>query len=183
MFDKGKAPISDAPPAAVSAQILMALMDRIDTLTAQVADLTIARSAPGNPRVSVEDEEKDEKLNDADAAENKSVDEDDEDTVVVAADPAQGSNVSGPSSSGTPEENPHFLTCPSCQHRFPPPPPRENWYVVTRGTQVGIFTDWNVAAHHVVGVKGAVFKRYSTRAEAEAAFNAALANGFVQVIA
>ncbi|KAJ7585994.1 hypothetical protein C8J56DRAFT_1038996 [Mycena floridula] len=182
MFDKGKAPVSDTPPAAVSAQILMALMDRIDTLTAQVADLTIGRSAPDSARVSSEDEGKDEKSNDADAAENKSVDEDDDDTVVVAANPGQGSDVSGPSSSATPE-NPHFLTCPSCQHRFPPPPPRENWYVVTRGTQVGIFTDWNVVARHVVGVKGAVFKRYGTRTEAEAAFNAALANGFVQVIA
>ncbi|KAJ7579776.1 hypothetical protein C8J56DRAFT_1058792 [Mycena floridula] len=182
MFDKAKAPVSDTPPAAISTQILMALMDRIDTLTAQVADLTLARSAPGNP-VSTEDEEKDEKSNDADTAENKSVDEDDDDTVVVATNPAQGSNVSGPGSSAIPEENPHFLTCPSCQHRFPPPPPRENWYVVTRGTQVGIFTDWNVVARHVVGVKGAVFKRYGTRAEAEAAFNAALATGFVQVIA
>ncbi|KAJ7593288.1 hypothetical protein C8J56DRAFT_1045752 [Mycena floridula] len=176
--NKEKSPAQDQVPSA-SAHILMALLDRIDQLTAQVNDLhmlvghSAAASAP------------------ADEIKTDSVDDDD--TVVVdsqssgsEAKAASGDDkpVTGSSTSCDliPEENLHFLTCPNCNHRFPPPPLRESWYVVTVGRQVGVFNDWNVTARHVVGVSGAVFKRYSTKATADAAFLAALQNGGILVV-
>ncbi|KAJ7573029.1 hypothetical protein C8J56DRAFT_1066956 [Mycena floridula] len=190
--DKGKGPSTDASTVPVSQELLMAILYRIDALTAQVSDLALTQSgarvdALSSAQAPETQEEKDEEDSHVEDAE-KSVDDDDGDTVVIEPRPSSCQAASCEAASGGPstsvsDPNPHFLTCPNCQHRFPPPPPRENWYVVTRGTQVGIFQDWNVAARHVVGVKGAVFKRYATQAEAEAAFNAALASGFVQVIA
>ncbi|KAJ7593011.1 hypothetical protein C8J56DRAFT_1045448 [Mycena floridula] len=194
VFDKGKAPAStasdDATTVPVSQEVLMAILYRIDALTAQVSDLALAQAGNQNETpATAETEEKEDKVHDA---EKSSIDDDDGDTVVVQAHSSVSACAqahsracadAGPSASAdAADDTPHFLTCPNCQHRFPPPPPRKNWYVITRGRQVGIFTDWNVAASHVVGVKGAVFKRYGTRAEAEAAFNAALASCFVQVI-
>ncbi|KAJ7589298.1 hypothetical protein C8J56DRAFT_1048938 [Mycena floridula] len=185
MVNKGKS--AETPAPVFDNEILMALLDHIDSLTLQVAALTGAPT--GNQGVSLDaDDRKIEDEEKSDTPKKKSADDDDGDTVVVPSH--QGCQASdmyaasvAASSSSQLLENPHFLTCPQCQHRFPPPPPRENWYAVTRGTQVGIFNDWNDAARHVVGVKGAVFKRYGTRTEAEAAFNAALAKGNVQVIA
>ncbi|KAJ7573269.1 hypothetical protein C8J56DRAFT_1066524 [Mycena floridula] len=196
MYDKGKAPSTDPSTVPVSQEVLMAILYRIDALTAQVADLALVQSgaradAALSAQAAEPQEEKDDNnhVEDAETSDaeksdaEKSVDDDDRDTVVVPPHPsACWPAPAGPSTSVA-DLNPHFLTCPNCQHRFPPPPPRENWYVITRGTQVGIFQDWNIVARHVVGVRGAVFKRYGTRAEAEAAFNAALASNSVQVIA
>ncbi|KAJ7594171.1 hypothetical protein C8J56DRAFT_1043943 [Mycena floridula] len=188
MVDKGKGTGTSTP--IFDNEILSALLDHIDNLTLQVAALSGALT--GDQGVSVEADDRkieDEEKSDIDDAEKKSADDDDGDTVVVPshqgcqASDMYAASVAASSSSQAPAENPHFLTCPECQHRFPPPPPHENWYAVTRGTQVGVFNDWNDAARHVVGVKGAVFKRYGTRIEAEAAFDAALAKGSVQVIA
>ncbi|KAJ7598161.1 hypothetical protein C8J56DRAFT_880828 [Mycena floridula] len=167
----------------------MVLLDHIDSLTLQVAALSGAPT--GDQGVSAEAEDKkieDEDKSDVEDADKKSSEDDDGDMVVVSSHQGcQASDmyavaIAGSSSSQAPE-NPHFLTCPQCQHRFPPPPPCENWYAVTHGTQVGIFNDWNDAVRHVVRVKGAVFKRYVTRTEAEAAFNTALTKGNIQVIA
>ncbi|KAJ7573143.1 hypothetical protein C8J56DRAFT_1066827 [Mycena floridula] len=155
MFNnKEKAPAQDQVSSA-SAHILMALLDRIDQLTAQVTDLhmvvghSVAASVP------------------ADETKTDSVDDD----VTVVID-SQGSGSEAKAASGDdksvmgsstscgpiPEENPHFLTCPNCNHRFPPPPPRESW------------------------VSGAVFKRYPTKAAVDSAFLTALQNGSILVV-
>lgn len=44
--------------------------------------------------------------------------------------------------------------------------------MVWQGKQIGIFTDWETCRQQVSNVKGAKYKSYATRAEAEAAFAA-----------
>ncbi|KAJ7575067.1 hypothetical protein C8J56DRAFT_1063961 [Mycena floridula] len=160
VFDKGKAPASTASDDATTVPVSQ------ESLIWHSAQAGNQNETPA----TAETEEKEDEVHDA---EKSSIDDDDGDTVVVQAHSRSACAKLIP-------ELAQMQVLPL--HRFPPPPPRENWYVITRGRQVGIFTDWNVAASHVVGVKGAVFKRYGTRAEAEAAFNAALASCFIQVI-
>jgi len=47
----------------------------------------------------------------------------------------------------------------------------KKFYVVWQGKQTGIFTDWTTCSKQVIGVTGAKYKSFPTRAEAEAAFN------------
>ncbi|KAK0430442.1 hypothetical protein EV421DRAFT_1858755, partial [Armillaria borealis] len=58
----------------------------------------------------------------------------------------------------------------------------EAWYVVTAGREVGIFSNWEVVQPLVSGVAHACHKKYKMRAEAEEAFQAALAQGKVRVL-
>ena len=48
----------------------------------------------------------------------------------------------------------------------------QKYYVVWAGRQTGIFSDWTTTHSLVDGFAGARYKSFSTRAEAEAAFNA-----------
>ena len=45
------------------------------------------------------------------------------------------------------------------------------FYVVWKGRETGIFTDWNTCKGHVDKFAGAKYKSFKTRAEAEAAYN------------
>ena len=45
------------------------------------------------------------------------------------------------------------------------------FYVVWKGRETGIFTDWNTCKRHVDKFTGAKYKSFKTRAEAEAAYN------------
>ncbi|KIM37571.1 hypothetical protein M413DRAFT_13267 [Hebeloma cylindrosporum] len=57
------------------------------------------------------------------------------------------------------------------------------WYTVTVGLRVGVFPHWGNVSPYVSGVKGgACFTRYSTKAEADAAFFLAVRGGKVRVI-
>jgi len=47
------------------------------------------------------------------------------------------------------------------------------FYVVWKGRETGIFTDWNTCKSHVDGFAGAKYKSFKTRVEAEAAFQGA----------
>ncbi|KAJ2921040.1 hypothetical protein H1R20_g16053, partial [Candolleomyces eurysporus] len=49
-----------------------------------------------------------------------------------------------------------------------------DWYVVTKGLQVGVFTDWATVQPLVDKVSGATHKKYKTADEAYAVFQAAL---------
>ncbi|SIS66012.1 ribonuclease H family protein [Neptunomonas antarctica] len=44
------------------------------------------------------------------------------------------------------------------------------FYVVWKGRETGIFTDWNTCNKHVKGFAGAKYKSFKTRVEADAAF-------------
>lgn len=82
-----------------------------------------------------------------------------------------------------------------------PNDPTVRWYTVTTGLRVGVFAHWYVlscfeflfiltytyfnrpsVAPFVVGIKGACFVRYNTRAEARAAFFDAISRGGVRVV-
>jgi len=47
----------------------------------------------------------------------------------------------------------------------------QKFYVVWKGRQTGIFTDWNTCKKQVDAFAGAKYKSFKTRAEAEAAFS------------
>ncbi|KAJ9092078.1 hypothetical protein QFC19_008852 [Naganishia cerealis] len=47
-----------------------------------------------------------------------------------------------------------------------------DYYAVKRGKRPGVYTSWHEAEQQVQGLNGAVYKRFSTRAEAEAYINA-----------
>ena len=47
----------------------------------------------------------------------------------------------------------------------------QKFYVVWKGRQTGIFTDWNTCKQQVDAFAGAKYKSFKTRAEAEAAFS------------
>jgi len=49
---------------------------------------------------------------------------------------------------------------------------KRKFYVVWQGHETGIFTDWETCRQKVQGVKGAKYKSFATREEAEAAFSA-----------
>ncbi|KAI0064331.1 hypothetical protein BV25DRAFT_1837088 [Artomyces pyxidatus] len=54
----------------------------------------------------------------------------------------------------------------------PQAPPAQRWYVVFRGTEQGIFTDWSTAASRVIGVAGAIHRRFGRLEDAQAALAA-----------
>ncbi|KAF8177457.1 hypothetical protein BJ912DRAFT_1063619 [Pholiota molesta] len=56
------------------------------------------------------------------------------------------------------------------------------YYAVTVGTRVGVLHTWLLTQPHVMGVKGAMYSRYTEEAAARAAFNAALAAGIVKLV-
>lgn len=58
---------------------------------------------------------------------------------------------------------------------------KAKYYAVIKGRQTGIFTSWSKCEEQVKGFSGAVFKSFSTRAEAETAI--ALANRDGQLLA
>ncbi|KAK0458721.1 uncharacterized protein EV420DRAFT_1479417 [Desarmillaria tabescens] len=60
--------------------------------------------------------------------------------------------------------------------------PGENWYVIMAGRQVGVFSNWEQVQPLVSGVPHACHKKYKSRAEADEAFETALAEGKVRVI-
>ncbi|KAF8160177.1 hypothetical protein BJ912DRAFT_1069604 [Pholiota molesta] len=71
--------------------------------------------------------------------------------------------------------------CAFCQ-QFNTVRPSEAFYVVTIGLQVGVFTHWHIVQPLVSGVSGACYRRYSSQAAAQAAFDEALAAGLVMVV-
>lgn len=48
---------------------------------------------------------------------------------------------------------------------------KPKFYVVWHGVEPGIYTDWDTCKQQINGVKGAVYKSFSTREEAEEAYN------------
>ncbi|KAG1744509.1 hypothetical protein EDD22DRAFT_958634 [Suillus occidentalis] len=54
------------------------------------------------------------------------------------------------------------------------------WYVVTVGRETGVFQGWHNVHSLVVGVPGACFGRYSSRASADESYAQALEDGTVQ---
>ncbi|KAI0055826.1 hypothetical protein BV25DRAFT_1842721 [Artomyces pyxidatus] len=61
---------------------------------------------------------------------------------------------------------------PQVAAHHPQAPPAQRWYVVFRGTQQGIYTDWATAAANVIGVTGAIHRRYGRLEDAQAALEA-----------
>ncbi|KAG1736452.1 uncharacterized protein EDB91DRAFT_1083410 [Suillus paluster] len=54
------------------------------------------------------------------------------------------------------------------------------WYIITVGRETGVFQGWHNVHSHVVGVPGACFGRYTSRASADEAYAQALQDGTVQ---
>ncbi|KAG1733452.1 hypothetical protein EDB19DRAFT_1911590 [Suillus lakei] len=54
------------------------------------------------------------------------------------------------------------------------------WYVITVGRETGVFQGWHNVHSHVVGVPGACFGQYTSRASAGEAYAQALQDGTVQ---
>ncbi|KAG1738113.1 uncharacterized protein EDB91DRAFT_1249427 [Suillus paluster] len=54
-----------------------------------------------------------------------------------------------------------------------------HWYVVTFGCETGVFQGWHNVHSHVVGVPGACFGQYSSRAVADEAYAQELQDGTV----
>ncbi|KAJ7579342.1 hypothetical protein C8J56DRAFT_897697 [Mycena floridula] len=76
----------------------------------------------------------------------------------------------------------HMISCPSCGHSFPRPPPPVTFYVVTKGKQIGVFDDWSVVSPLVIGVKRAAFHKADTRVQAQTSFMAAVNANTVEVL-
>ncbi|KAF9545571.1 hypothetical protein CPC08DRAFT_730070 [Agrocybe pediades] len=58
----------------------------------------------------------------------------------------------------------------------------ERWYCVFAGREVGVFDNWFYAQSLITGVSHSSYKRYSSKAKAEAAFEAAHMQGLVVVL-
>ncbi|KAG1744355.1 hypothetical protein EDB19DRAFT_1906582 [Suillus lakei] len=54
------------------------------------------------------------------------------------------------------------------------------WYVITVGCETGVFQGWHNVHSHVVGVPGACFGQYTSRASAGEAYAQVLQDGTVQ---
>ncbi|KAJ2912131.1 hypothetical protein MD484_g8290, partial [Candolleomyces efflorescens] len=61
-------------------------------------------------------------------------------------------------------------------------PSSERWYAVVAGLEVGVFQGSAIANSHTLNVSGSSQQSYSTRAEADAAFERAMAAGIVKKI-
>ncbi|MEH6442771.1 MAG: ribonuclease H family protein [Oceanospirillaceae bacterium] len=57
------------------------------------------------------------------------------------------------------------------------------FYVVWKGRETGIFTDWNTCKQHIDKFAGAKYKSFKTRAEAEAAYSGASVGASVKASA
>ena len=57
--------------------------------------------------------------------------------------------------------------------------PKQKFYAVIRGRKTGVFTSWFSCERQIKGYKGAIYKSYKTRSEAEAA----LANASIDPLA
>ncbi|KAF4574707.1 hypothetical protein AB1N83_004401 [Pleurotus pulmonarius] len=68
------------------------------------------------------------------------------------------------------------------QYHMPPAGSPGPFYVITRGRQVGVFTNWSAIAHLVLRVPGAVFESVHSRVLAQEMFEEALYEGVVEVI-
>ncbi|KAK0236281.1 hypothetical protein EDD85DRAFT_954143 [Armillaria nabsnona] len=120
---------------------------------------------------------------------------------VVARHPFTRSPLSQPVSSSTTAVSSSLATAGPSSH--PPPPAQvhsgfhcsncgtfnpavgqtgESWYVVTAGCEVGVFSNWEQVQLFVSGVPHACHKKYRSHAEADAAFETALAEGKVRVL-
>ncbi|KAG1789135.1 uncharacterized protein HD556DRAFT_1447199 [Suillus plorans] len=55
----------------------------------------------------------------------------------------------------------------------------KRWYVITVGRETGVFQGWHNIHTHVIGVPGACFGHYSSRAAADTAYMQALRDGSV----
>ncbi|KAF6759466.1 hypothetical protein DFP72DRAFT_1063834 [Ephemerocybe angulata] len=75
------------------------------------------------------------------------------------------------------------FVCASCNAHNLLRPSRETWYVVTVGRQVGVFQGWHTAQPLVSGVSGTCYRKYPSHEEALAAFEEAMAQGNVAIIA
>ncbi|KAG1728755.1 uncharacterized protein EDB91DRAFT_1253353 [Suillus paluster] len=54
------------------------------------------------------------------------------------------------------------------------------WYIITVGCETGVFQGWHNVHSHVVGVPGACFGQYTSRASADEAYAQVLQDGTVQ---
>ncbi|KAM6490382.1 hypothetical protein JOM56_014146 [Amanita muscaria] len=59
----------------------------------------------------------------------------------------------------------------------------ETWYMVSTGHAVGVFRGWHIVKPLVVGVSGACFKKYPSKAAALAAFSEAQEANAVTIVA
>jgi viroplasmin and RNaseH domain-containing protein len=48
------------------------------------------------------------------------------------------------------------------------------WYVVFHGRKSGVYESWKVCSEYVIGFSGAAFQSYSTRMQADEAYEAFL---------
>ncbi|KAH6916350.1 hypothetical protein BKA70DRAFT_1216546 [Coprinopsis sp. MPI-PUGE-AT-0042] len=85
--------------------------------------------------------------------------------------------------------NPHYVntnltgfTCANCKTHNLLHDASSTWYAVTRGRSVGVYRDWSVVSSMVIGVKGAVYKKYKTQDDAIAAWDEACKADVVKVI-
>lgn len=46
---------------------------------------------------------------------------------------------------------------------------KQKWYVIWQGTKTGVFSEWKEVEGLVAGVKGAKYKAFATKQEAETA--------------
>lgn len=46
---------------------------------------------------------------------------------------------------------------------------KQKWYVIWQGTKTGVFSEWKEVEEFVAGVKGAKYKAFATKQEAETA--------------
>ncbi|KIK39712.1 hypothetical protein CY34DRAFT_14195 [Suillus luteus UH-Slu-Lm8-n1] len=53
------------------------------------------------------------------------------------------------------------------------------WYIITVGRETGVFQGWHNVHSHVIGVPGACFGQYSSRASADEAYAQVLLDGTV----
>ncbi|KIK54790.1 hypothetical protein GYMLUDRAFT_249298 [Collybiopsis luxurians FD-317 M1] len=68
--------------------------------------------------------------------------------------------------------------CARCGYQAP----EESWYVVTVGKAVGIFPDAAFAQSLILGVSGGSWKKYSSHANAQSAYQAAIASKIVCMV-
>ncbi|KAF7420942.1 hypothetical protein PC9H_011461 [Pleurotus ostreatus] len=79
-------------------------------------------------------------------------------------------------------DTPYTPTPASPRYHLPQPGSPGPYYVITRGRQVGIFTNWTATAPLVIRVPGAVFESVRSLALAREMMEEALDDGIVSVI-
>ncbi|KAI0281133.1 hypothetical protein BGY98DRAFT_932225 [Russula aff. rugulosa BPL654] len=56
------------------------------------------------------------------------------------------------------------------------------WYVVFKGKRPGVYPAWNFAATQTKGVSNSIFNKFSSKADAEAAYRRALDDDYVEIL-